>query len=78
MSNRTITMLIKNPGHTLVRLTGLVNRHRFSLRSLLLEETDTENVSKLRLTVAAEDEHRFVQLFRVLDKQLDVVDITVD
>jgi acetolactate synthase I/III small subunit len=74
MSKRSLTALIQNQNGVLTRLMGLFNKHQFDIENLSVGYTDVEGVSKMTVLVGVgEDDHKFKQLVKQINKQIDVL-----
>jgi acetolactate synthase I/III small subunit len=76
MSKRNVTAFIHNQNGVLTRLMGLFTKHQFQIESLSLGLTEVDGVSKMTVLVGVEDDHKFIQLVKQLNKQIDVLFVT--
>jgi acetolactate synthase I/III small subunit len=74
MNKRMVTAFIHNQNGVLTRLMGLFSKHQFDIESLSVGYTDVEGVSKMTVLVGVEeDDHKFIQLLKQINKQIDVL-----
>lgn len=73
MRRQMVTALIQNQNGVLIRLMGLLAKHQFQIESLSVGYTEVEGVSKMTVIVEAEDDHKFLQLLKQVNKQIEVL-----
>jgi acetolactate synthase small subunit len=74
-----VTALIHNQNGVLNRLIGLITKHQFQIESLaVVVFSEVKEVSKLSVIVEVdgEREHKFLQLVKLVNKQIDVLFVT--
>lgn len=76
MKKKMITALIHNQNGVLTRLMGLFTKHQFQIESLSVVCTKVKGVSKMSVTIKDVDEHKFLQLVKQINKQIDVLYVT--
>ncbi|MFD2445511.1 acetolactate synthase small subunit [Bacillus sp. CGMCC 1.16607] len=76
MKRRLVTALVHNQNGVLPRLTGLITKHQFHIESFSVGNTEMDDVSKMTFLVIAPDDHKFKQLIKQLNKQIDVLEIS--
>lgn len=73
MRKRMVTALVQNQNGVLTRLMGLFSKHQFQIENLSVGYTEVEGVSKMTVIVEAEDDHKFLQLVKQINKQIEVL-----
>lgn len=76
MKKQMVTALIHNQNGVLSRLISLITKHQFQIESLAVVCTEVKWVSKMSVTVEVEDDHKFFQLVKQINKQIDVLFVT--
>ncbi|MBX8946769.1 acetolactate synthase small subunit [Lysinibacillus sp. K60] len=76
MKKQRITALIQNQNGILTRLMGLFAKHQFQIENLTVGYTELEGVSKMTVIVEAKDNHKFLQLLKQINKQIEVLFVT--
>lgn len=67
------TALVYNQSAVLTRLIGLITKHQFQIDSLSVGVTEVKEVSQMCVSVEVEDDHKFLQLVKQVNKQIDVL-----
>lgn len=74
MKKRMVTALINNQNGVLTRLMALFTKHQYQIESLALTVfTEGKEISKMSVIVEVEDDHKFFQLVKLVNKQIDVL-----
>ncbi len=69
--------MVHNQNGVLNRLMGLLTKHQYKLISLaVVVYNEVKDISKVSVIVEAEDDHKFLQLVKLINKQIDVLSIT--
>lgn len=77
MKKRMLTAVVHNQNGVLTRLTGLFAKHQFKIESLaVVVYTEVKEISKLSVVMEVENEHKFLQLVKQVNKQIDVLFVT--
>jgi acetolactate synthase-1/3 small subunit len=72
--NHIISVLVENKAGVLAKISGLFSRRGFNIESLAVGPTDDEKVSRITLSVNAE-EHSVEQIIKQLYKLVNVIKI---
>lgn len=72
--NHIISVLVENKAGVLAKISGLFSRRGFNIESLAVGPTDDEKVSRITLSVNAE-EHSVEQIVKQLYKLVNVIKI---
>jgi len=72
--NHIISVLVENKAGVLVKISGLFSRRGFNIESLAVGPTDDEKISRITLSVNAE-EHSIEQIIKQLYKLINVIKI---
>jgi acetolactate synthase-1/3 small subunit len=72
--NHIISVLVENKAGVLAKISGLFSRRGFNIESLAVGPTDDEKVSRITLSVNAE-EHSVEQIIKQLYKLINVIKI---
>jgi acetolactate synthase small subunit len=77
MKKRMVTVFFLNQNGVLTRLIGLFTKHQFKIDSLaVVVFTEVKEVTKMSVIVEVEDDHKFLQLVKQVNKQIDVFFVT--
>ncbi|UOE57389.1 acetolactate synthase small subunit [Bacillus sp. CMF12] len=77
MKKRMISVIVYNQNAILTRLMGLFTKHQFQIESLAAAEyKELKEFTKVSIIVEAEDDHKFLQLVKQINKQIDVLSAT--
>lgn len=77
MKKRMLTAVVHNQNGVLTRLMGLFAKHQFKIESLaVVVYTEVKEISKLSVVMEVENEHKFLQLVKQVNKQIDVLFVT--
>ncbi|MBU2563564.1 MAG: acetolactate synthase small subunit [Actinobacteria bacterium] len=74
MMNHIISVLVENKAGVLAKISGLFSRRGFNIESLAVGPTDDEKISRITLSVNAE-EHSIEQIIKQLYKLINVIKI---
>ncbi len=72
--NHIISVLVENKAGVLAKISGLFSRRGFNIESLAVGPTDDEKISRITLSVNAE-EHSVEQIIKQLYKLINVIKI---
>ncbi|PIU29412.1 MAG: acetolactate synthase small subunit [Candidatus Hydromicrobium americanum] len=72
--NHIISVLVENKAGVLAKISGLFSRRGFNIESLAVGPTDDEKISRITLSVNAE-EHSIEQIVKQLYKLINVIKI---
>lgn len=72
--NHIISVLVENKAGVLAKISGLFSRRGFNIESLAVGPTDDEKISRITLSVNAE-EHSIEQIIKQLYKLINVIKI---
>jgi len=72
--NHIISVLVENKAGVLAKISGLFSRRGFNIESLAVGPTEDETISRITLTVNAE-EHSIEQVIKQLYKLINVIKI---
>jgi len=72
--NHIISVLVENKAGVLAKISGLFSRRGFNIESLAVGHTDDEKISRITLSVNAE-EHSIEQIVKQLYKLINVIKI---
>ncbi|MFZ3387195.1 MAG: acetolactate synthase small subunit, partial [Candidatus Hydromicrobium sp.] len=72
--NHIISVLVENKAGALAKISGLFSRRGFNIESLAVGPTDDEKISRITLSVNAE-EHSIEQIIKQLYKLINVIKI---
>jgi acetolactate synthase-1/3 small subunit len=72
--NHIISVLVENKAGVLAKISGLFSRRGFNIESLAVGPTDDEKISRITLSVSAE-EHSIEQIVKQLYKLINVIKI---
>jgi acetolactate synthase-1/3 small subunit len=72
--NHIISVLVENKAGVLAKISGLFSRRGFNIESLAVGPTDDEKISRITLSVNAE-EHSVEQIVKQLYKLVNVIKI---
>ncbi|WP_404358890.1 acetolactate synthase small subunit [Cytobacillus firmus] len=76
MKKRMISVIVQNQNGVLTRLMGLITKYQFQIESLgAAVYTEVREFSKVSIIIAVEDDHKFLQLVKQIDKQIDVISV---
>jgi acetolactate synthase small subunit len=76
MKKRMISVIFHNQNGVLTRLMGLITKYQFQIESLAAAVyTEVREFSKVSIIIAVEDDHKFLQLVKQIDKQIDVISV---
>ncbi|RSD24851.1 acetolactate synthase small subunit [Mesobacillus subterraneus] len=74
MKKRMFTALVHNQNGILTRLMGIFTKHQYQIESLAVAVyPELKEVSKMSVVLEVEDDHRFLQLLKQVNKQIDVL-----
>lgn len=73
MKKGKITAFVQNQNSVLTRLMALLAKHQFQIESLWVGCTEVEDVSKVTVIVKEETGHKFRQLVKQVEKQIEVL-----
>ncbi|MCM3575963.1 acetolactate synthase small subunit [Mesobacillus subterraneus] len=78
MKKRMVTTLVHNQNGILSRLMGLFHKHQYRIESLAVAVAypELKDVSKMSVILEVEDDHKFLQLVKQVNKQVDVLFVT--
>ncbi|MFE8699745.1 acetolactate synthase small subunit [Cytobacillus sp. FJAT-54145] len=77
MKKRMVTALINNQNGVLTRLMGLFTKHQYQIESLaVVVYKEAKEISKMSVIIEVEDEHKFLQFVKQINKQIDVLFVT--
>lgn len=78
MKKRMVTALVHNQNGIFTRLMGMFHKHQYRIESLAVGVAypELKDVSKMSVILEAEDEHKFRQLVKQVNKQVDVLFVT--
>lgn len=76
MKKAMVTIFIQNQNGILTRLMGLFAKHQFQIESLRVGYTDVEGTSKMTVIVEGGESHKFRQLAKQVEKQIEVLFLT--
>ncbi|MCK6208498.1 acetolactate synthase small subunit, partial [Bacillus infantis] len=78
MKKRRVTALVHNQTGIFTRLMGLFHKHQYRIVSLAVAVAypELKDVSKMSVVLEVEDEHKFLQLVKQVNKQVDVLFVT--
>ncbi|MBY6050189.1 acetolactate synthase small subunit [Cytobacillus firmus] len=77
MKKRMVSVIVHNQHGILTRLMGLFTKHHYQIESLAAAVyTEAKEFSKISVVTEAEDDHKFLQLVKQIDKQIDVISVT--
>lgn len=72
--NHIVSVLVENKAGVLAKISGLFSRRGFNIESLAVGPTDDEKISRITLSVNAE-EHSVEQIIKQLYKLINVIKI---
>lgn len=72
---RVITITVQDTSGVLNRVTGLLSRRGFNIDSITVGPTNTENISKMTISVNVENEKNAEQVIKQLNKQIYVLKV---
>lgn len=76
MKKRMISVIVQNQNGVLTRLLGLITKYQFQIESFgAAVYTEVREFSKVSIIIAVEDDHKFLQLVKQIDKQIDVISV---
>jgi acetolactate synthase small subunit len=78
MKKRMITALVHNQNGIFTRLMGMFHKHQYRIESLAVAVAypELKDVSKMSVIIEVEDDHKFLQLVKQVNKQVDVLFVT--
>jgi acetolactate synthase small subunit len=78
MKKRMVTALVQNQNGIFTRLMGLFHKHQYRIESLAVAVAypELKDVSKMSVILEVEDDHKFLQLVKQVNKQVDVLFVT--
>ncbi|KEK22972.1 ACT domain-containing protein [Bacillus gaemokensis] len=72
--SHTFSLVVNNDPSVLLRVSGIFARRGYNISSLNLNEGDTKDVSKMKLTAAC-NENEATLLVNQLEKLIDVLQV---
>jgi acetolactate synthase small subunit len=78
MNKRMVTALVHNQNGIFTRLMGMFHKHQYRIESLAVTSAypELKDVSKMSVILEVEDDHKFLQLVKQVNKQVDVLFVT--
>jgi acetolactate synthase small subunit len=78
MKKRMVTALVHNQNGIFTRLMGMFHKHQYRIESLAVTSAypELKEVSKMSVILEVEDDHKFLQLVKQVNKQVDVLFVT--
>jgi acetolactate synthase small subunit len=78
MKKRMVTALVQNQNGIFTRLMGMLHKHQYRIESLAVAVAypELKDVSKMSVVIEVEDDHKFLQLVKQVNKQVDVLFVT--
>ena len=78
MKKRMVTALVHTQNGIFTRLMGMFHKHQYRIESLAVAAAypELKDVSHMSVLRGVEDDHKFLQLVKQVNKQVDVLFVT--